>query len=56
MFYEQLLGTQIPKAQKDSQVVSLFALSGSVRAKAARGTLMKLTPGADFFAQKLSFS
>jgi hypothetical protein len=31
-------------AKKDSQNVSLFALSGSVRAKAARRTLMKFSP------------
>jgi len=37
---------QIPKAQKDSQVVSLFlVLLGSARTKAARRMLMKLTPG-----------
>ena len=32
-------------AKKDSSVVSLFVLSGSASSKAARGTLMKLTPG-----------
>jgi len=35
---------QIPKVQKDSQVVSLFAILGSARTKAARRMLMKLTP------------
>jgi len=43
-FYEQLLCAQIPKVQKDSQVVSFFTLLGSVCAKAAERTLMKLTP------------
>jgi len=33
------------KHKKDSQVVSLYALSGSACAKAAHRTLMKLTPG-----------
>ena len=36
-FYEQLLPTQIPKAQKkDSQVKQLFALLGSASIKAVR--------------------
>jgi hypothetical protein len=39
-FYEQLLHAQIPKAQK--------RLSGSALLKAARGMLMKLTPGLNF--------
>jgi len=43
---EAFLQTQIPRAQKNSQVVSLFALLGSAPVKAARRrTLMKLTPG-----------
>jgi hypothetical protein len=46
-FYEQLLHLQIPKAQKESQVVNLFLRSQEVHAKkAARKTLMKLTLGA----------
>jgi len=32
------------KCKKDSQVLSFFTLSGSVHIKAARRTLMKLTP------------
>jgi hypothetical protein len=44
MFFDQLLREQILKAQKDSQVVSLFTLLGSASAKAASRTLMKLTP------------
>ncbi len=32
-------------AKKDTQVVNFFALLGSVPVKAARKTLMKLTPG-----------
>jgi len=47
MFYEQLLRTHILKSQKDSQVVSLSTLSGSASVKAARRTLMKLTPEVD---------
>jgi len=40
---------KIPKAQKKySQVVSLFALLVSWSVKAARKTLMKLTPGVKF--------
>ncbi len=35
---------QLQKAQKYSQVVSLFTLLGSGRAKAARRMLVKLTP------------
>jgi len=43
--YPQLLLTQIPKAQKDSQVISVFfALLGSLRAKAARKMLVKFLP------------
>ena len=34
-FWEQLLCTKIPKAQKDSQVKQLFALLGSDSIKAA---------------------
>jgi len=49
-FYDQLLHAQIPKAQKDSQVISLFALSGSGRLKATRRTLMKLTSGTLYVA------
>jgi len=41
----QLLLAKILKAQKDSQVVSLFALSGSAQAKIACRMLMKLTQG-----------
>jgi len=44
-FYEKLLCVQIPKAQKYSQVVNFFALSGSWGVKAAHKTMMKLTPG-----------
>ncbi len=36
---------QIPKVQKNSEVVSLFALLGSACAKAACRMLMTLTPG-----------
>ncbi len=45
MFYEQLLCTQIPKVQKDSQVDSLFVPLGSSHIKAAHRTYIKLTPG-----------
>ncbi len=44
-FCKQLLLAQIPKEQK-RQIVSLFALLGSVCVKAACRTLMKLTPPA----------
>jgi len=37
---------QIPKAQKKTDSLTLFfALLGSARVKAARKTLVKLTPG-----------
>ncbi len=42
-FYKQLLRLQIPKVQKDSQVISLY-LSGSLYTKAAYRMLKKLTP------------
>ena len=45
-FYEQLLRSQIPKAQKSCLFwLSFFALFGSTSAKAARRTLVKLTLG-----------
>jgi hypothetical protein len=48
-FYEQLLCSQIPKAQKKLLNLTVFiALLGSVRVKAARRTLVKLTPGINF--------
>jgi len=43
-FYEKLFFPQIPKAQKYSQAVSLFAPLGSVSVKAAHKMLVKLTP------------
>jgi len=43
-FYEQLLRKQIPKAQKDSQVKQLFALSGSAGVKAARKHVDEIDP------------
>ncbi len=44
-FYEQLLRTQIPKAQKDTDELTVFfMLSGSARTKTACKTLMKSTP------------
>ncbi len=44
-FYEQLWPTQIPKVQKKTVKLSIFwALSGSTNVKAARRTLIKLTP------------
>jgi len=36
MFYKQLLRSQIPRSQKDRQVVYLFTLLGSMSAKAVR--------------------
>jgi len=45
MFYEHLLQTQIPKAQKDTNDLSVFfALLGSVCVKASRKMLVKSTP------------
>jgi hypothetical protein len=46
--YEQLLVAQIPKAQKTVKFSVFFELLGSVQAKAAHITLMKLTPGLIF--------
>jgi len=48
MFNEHIFHSQIPKAQKDSQVISFFVLLGSLSAKAARKTLVKSTPGVNF--------
>jgi len=45
IFYTQLLCAQIPKAQKYSQAISLFALLGSGSVKAVRKMLVKSTPG-----------
>jgi len=46
---KQLLRLQIPKAQKDSQVTSVFfVLLGSAWAKVAPKMLLKLTPGITF--------
>ena len=45
MFYEQLLRSQVPKVQKTCvKSSSFFALLGSGSVKAARRTLLKLTP------------
>jgi hypothetical protein len=41
-FYEQLLCTQVPKAQKTLMTLLSFAHLGSVSIKAARKTLVKL--------------
>ena len=43
-FYAQLLCTQIPKAQKDSQVKQLFSLSGSACVKALGKHVYKIGP------------
>jgi len=48
MCYEQLLRTQIPKAQKRQSSCQFFVLSGSESQKAAHNMLMKLTPGVNF--------
>jgi hypothetical protein len=42
------LCAQIPKAQRNSQSVSLFVLLGSARVKAAYRKLVKLTLGVNF--------
>jgi len=45
MFYIQLLHPQIPKAEKDTDDLTVFLmLLGSTSVKAARKMLMKLTP------------
>jgi len=45
-FYVQLLRTQIPKVQKDTDDLTVFfTLLGFMSKKAARKTLVKLTPG-----------
>ena len=41
---EQLLCSQIPKAQKDRQVKQLFVLSGSARVKAERKNNDEIDP------------
>ena len=43
-FYEQLLRSKIPKAQKDSQIKQLFALLGSACIKAAREHVDEIEP------------
>jgi len=49
MFYEQLLRTQIPKAENfTGNMTVIFALLGSAHVKAARRSLMKLTPDVNF--------
>ncbi len=40
--YSKLLRLQIPKAQRDSKVISIFSLLGSLQIKAARKMLVKL--------------
>ena len=42
--YKQLLHAKIPKAQKDSQVKKLFALSRIMRVKAARIQVDEINP------------
>jgi len=41
------------KFKKDSQVISLFMLSGSTSVKAVRRTLMKLTAGVHVFQESI---
>jgi len=48
MFYEQFLQAQIPKAQKESQVISVFALFGSALVKDACKMLVESSPGVIF--------
>ena len=43
-FDEQLLRPQSPKAQKDSQLMQLFALSGSAGVKAAQKHVDEMDP------------
>ena len=43
-FYDKLLHTQIPKAQKDSQIKQLFELLGPACVKAARKHVDEIDP------------
>jgi len=43
--FTKVLCAQIPKAQKDSQVISVFVFLGSPRVKVARKMLVKWTHG-----------
>ena len=43
-FYEQLLHTKIPKAQKDGQIKHLFVLLGSDCVKAVRKHVDEINP------------
>ena len=43
-FYEQLLGAQIPKLQKDSQIKQLFVLSGPACVKADQKHVDEIDP------------
>jgi len=55
MLCEELLHTQIPKAQKKTVKLSVFfVLSGSGRAKADSGMWMKLTPRVNFINMLIS--
>jgi len=45
ILYEELLHVQIPKAQKNSRAISLFALLDSASVKALRKMSLKSTPG-----------
>ena len=47
-FYTQLLRVQIPKVQKDSQVMQLFALLVPARLKAVHKHVDDLKPGVNF--------
>jgi len=45
-FYANLLNAKVPKAQKDTDDLTvIFALLGSARVKALHKMLVKLTPG-----------
>jgi len=56
-FYTQLLQVKIPNLKKNYNFTFFFVLLGSTRIKAARKTLMKLTPGVNlsttFYTQLL---
>jgi len=53
-FFAQLLCVQIPKVQKYSQAISVFALLGFLQVKAEHKMLKKLTTIFDLFDLRTS--
>jgi len=54
IFYGQILLKHIPKAQKDSHVVSIFLHLGSSKAKAADKMFVKVTSSPTFQEQLIA--